>query len=241
MAYGAIACMQLESDQIATLDAQQLRALAAELIDKVSRQDHKLKHRQLKIEQLTHEMALIKRWRFAARSEQLQGAQASLLEETIGTDLEAIEQELEALQPIERNDSPRNKPVRAALPAHLPRIEIRHEPERSVCGCGCALQRIGEDVSEKLDYTPGSFLVERHIRGKWAYVKCETLIQAPVPAQVIDKAIPTAGLLAQVLVAKYADHQPLYRQEVFFERAWISPNSPHTTLSPHEYVRTRWG
>ena len=89
-----------------------------------------------------------------------------------------------------------------------------------MCSCGCALKRIGEDVSEKLDYTPGVFHVERHIRGKWACAQCQTLIQAPVPAQVIDKGMPTAGLLAQVLVAKYADHQPLYRQEGDLRTRW---------------------
>ena len=73
------------------------------------------------------------------------------------------------------------------------------------------MRRIGEDVAEKLDYTPGRFTVERHIRGKWACAACETLVQAPVPAHIIDKGIPTAGLLAQVLVAKYQDHLPLYR------------------------------
>lgn len=57
------------------------------------------------------------------------------------------------------------------------------------------------------------FTVEQHVRGKWACHQCETLIQAPVPAQVIDKGIPTAGLLAHVMVAKFADHLPLYRQE----------------------------
>ena len=98
-----------------------------------------------------------------------------------------------------------------------------------MCSCGCALKRIGEDVSEKLDYTPGVFQVERHIRGKWACAKCQTLIQAPVPAQVIDKGVPTAGLLAQVLVAKYADHQPLYRQEGIFERAGLA--IPRSTLA----------
>jgi transposase len=84
------------------------------------------------------------------------------------------------------------------------------------------LKRIGEDVAEKLDYTPGVFSVERHIRGKWACAKCQTLIQAPVPAHVIDKGIPTTGLLAQVLVAKYLDHQPLYRQESIFARAGMA-------------------
>ncbi len=68
------------------------------------------------------------------------------------------------------------------------------------------LERIGEDVSEKLDYTPGVFEVERHIRGKWVCRCCETLIQAPVPPHIIDKGIPTTGLLAQVLIAKYLDH-----------------------------------
>jgi transposase len=81
------------------------------------------------------------------------------------------------------------------------------------------MQRIGQDVAEKLDYQPGVFTVERHVRGKWACRCCQKLVQAPVPAHVIDKGIPTAGLLAQVLVAKFLDHLPLYRQERIFERA----------------------
>ena len=71
--------------------------------------------------------------------------------------------------------------------------------------------------------------MERHIRGKWACAKCQTLTQAPVPAQIIDKGIPTAGLLAQVLVAKYADHLPLYRQETIFARAGMA--LPRSTLA----------
>lgn len=74
-------------------------------------------------------------------------------------------------------------------------------------------------MAEKLDYQPGVFSVERHLRGKWACAQCETLVQAPVAAHVIDKGIPTTGLLAQVLVAKFADHLPLYRQEAIFGRA----------------------
>lgn len=83
-------------------------------------------------------------------------------------------------------------------------------------------------MAEKLDYVPGVFTVQRHVRGKWACAKCQTLIQAPVPAQVIDKGIPTAGLLAQVMVAKYADHLPLYRQETIFGRAGLA--IPRSTL-----------
>lgn len=91
------------------------------------------------------------------------------------------------------------------------------------------MKRIGEDVAEKLDYAPGVFTVERHIRGKWACAQCETIHQVPVDPHIIDKGIPTTGLLAQVLVAKYADHLPLYRQEAIFGRAGLA--IPRSTLA----------
>lgn len=216
-------------DQLARMDAQQLRAFAAGLLATIASQDHELRHKQLKIDQLTHEMAVLKRWRFAAQSEQLHGTQRKLFDETIEADLEAIAAELAALRPVPPRPEAKEQPKRSPLPAHLPRVEVRHEPEQTVCRCGCAMKRIGEDVSEKLDYTPGVFHVERHIRGKWACAQCQTLVQAPVLAEVIDKGIPTAGLLAQVLVAKYADHQPLYRQEGIFERAGVA--IPRSTLA----------
>ena len=215
-------------DQLASMDAAALRDLAASLLDKVSRLSGENRLKQLKIDQLTHEMAILKRWKFAARSEQLASAQKTLFEETMDADLEAIGLELEALGGVQAKAEPKEQPRRTALPADLPRREIRHEPESTICACGCAMKRIGEDVAEKLDYTPGSFTVERHVRGKWACSKCETLIQAPVPAHVIDKGIPTAGLLAQVLVSKYADHAPLYRQEPMFGRAGLA--IPRSTL-----------
>lgn len=120
-------------------------------------------------------------------------------------------------------------PKRAPLPANLSRREIRHEPESTTCACGCQMKRIGEDVAEKLDYAPGVFTVERHIRGKWACAQCETIHQVPVDPHIIDKGIPTTGLLAQVLVAKYADHLPLYRQEAIFGRAGLA--IPRSTLA----------
>jgi transposase len=222
------------ADSLAQLDAQQLRELAAGLIAQLSQRDkqitddqRELQYRQVRIDQLTHELAILKRFRFGSRSERrLNPAQASLLDEAMDADLAAIEQELEQLRPP---PSPaRQQPKREALPASFPRTEIRHEPDATTCDCGCQLQRIGEDISEKLDYTPGVFTVERHIRGKWVCRQCETLIQAPVPPQVIDKGIPTAGLLTQVLVAKYADHLPLYRQEKIFARAGLA--LPQSTL-----------
>ncbi|WP_259647790.1 IS66 family transposase zinc-finger binding domain-containing protein, partial [Pseudomonas amygdali] len=89
--------------------------------------------------------------------------------------LEAIDAELKALRPAPAPDEPRQQPKRAALPPQFPRTVIHHEPESTECACGCQLQRIGEDVSEKLDYTPGVFTVEQHVRGKWACRQCETL------------------------------------------------------------------
>ena len=210
------------------LDPEQLRALAAQLMQrvvsldqKVETMDKQIHHHKTVNEKLAHEIALLKRCKFAKRSEQLSPAQANLLDDLIDTDIAAIEAELAALQPAPIAPAVRQQPKRLSLPPQFPRTLIHHEPNNSHCQCGCALKRIGEDASEKLDYTPGVFTVERHIRGKWACEQCETLIQAPVPAHVIDKGIPTAGLLAHVMVAKFADHLPLYRQEKIFGRAGL--------------------
>lgn len=203
------------------LNPEQLRALAAQLIQRVETMDKQITHHKSVNEKLAHEIALLKRFKFAKRSEQLSPDQASLLDDLIDTDIAAIEAELEALQPAPVEAKVCQQPKRAPLPPQFPRTLIHHEPDNSHCQCGCALKRIGEDASEKLDYTPGVFTVERHIRGKWACEQCETLIQAPVPAHVIDKGVPTAGLLAHIMVAKFADHLPLYRQEKIFGRAGL--------------------
>ena len=203
------------------LNPEELRALAAQLIQRVETMDKQITHHKSVNEKLAHEIALLKRFKFAKRSEQLSPDQASLLDDLIDTDIAAIEAELEALQPAPVEAKVRQQPKRAPLPPQFPRTLIHHEPDNSHCQCGCALKRIGEDASEKLDYTPGVFTVERHIRGKWACEQCETLIQAPVPAHVIDKGVPTAGLLAHIMLAKFADHLPLYRQEKIFGRAGL--------------------
>jgi transposase len=217
------------------MDAAELRALSATLLEKLAERDSQIAHRdvqlkskQLKIDQLTHEMAILKRWKFDRRSEQMDVVQRSLLDESIDADLEAISLEIEALKEPP-STAPKDKPRRVALPAEFPRREVRHEPDNTECSCGCQLERIGEDVSEKLDYTPGVFSVERHIRGKWVCRPCERLVQAPVAPHIIDKGIPTAGLLAQVLVAKYLDHLPLYRQESIFGRVGLA--LPRSTLA----------
>lgn len=204
---------------------EQLRALAEQamqLLSQVDTMGQKIQRLETVNEQLAHEIAILKRHKFAKRSEQLSPDQGSLLDDLLDTDFAAIEAELKATNPPAAPAESRQKPKRVPLPSQFPRIVIHHEPQDTQCACGCQLRRIGEDVSEKLDYTPGVFTVEQHVRGKWTCRQCETLIQAPVPAQVIDKGIPTAGLLAHVMVAKFADHLPLYRQEKIFARAGLA-------------------
>jgi transposase len=205
-----------------SLNPHQLRELVARLQADVL-------HKQAVIEKLTHENAVLKRMKFAAQSERFDGEQRSLLEETLEADLQAVSEEIERLVPQDKPAGEANKPKRQPLPAQFPRREIHYEPDSTTCSCGCQMKRIGEDVSEKLHYEPGVFTVERHVRGKWACAKCEKLVQAPVAPHVIDKGVPTAGLLAQVLVAKFADHLPLYRQEGIFERAGFA--IPRSTLA----------
>lgn len=213
---------------LSQLSPEQLRRLAAELMTRVEQQDEVIKRTELRNQQLAHELALLKRHKYGQRSEQLNVFQISLLDEVVDADIAAIEMELEHLSTAAISPEKR-RPKRTPLPPELPRTEIHHEPASRHCACGCQLKRIGEDVSEKLDYMPGVFTVERHIRGKWVCDACETLTQAPMPVHLIDKGIPTTGLLAHVLIAKYADHLPLYRQEQIFARAGVA--IPRSTLA----------
>ena len=204
------------------LNAEELRQLARSLLAQVQ-------SKQALIDKLNYEMATLKRLKFAASSEAYSTEQQRLLFETIDIDLEALSAEIGKLNPSVSTPTEARPPKRTALPDALPRTDIHHEPASTSCHCGCQMRRIGEDVAEKLDYQPGVFTVERHVRGKWVCRQCETLVQAPVPAHVIDKGIPTAGLLAHVLVAKYQDHLPLYRQSGIFARAGLA--IPDSTLA----------
>ncbi len=192
------------AQQLEALDPQTRQtvlALMAEVAssrEQIERGRRDVAHKQALIDKLTHENAVLKRLKFAAQSERFTAEQRSLLDETFDADLAEVGGEMKRLgvdTDAAEDRAGKKQPKRAALPPHLPRREVHHEPETTVCGCGCPMQRIGEDVAEKLDYEPGVFTVERHIRGKWACRRCETLVQAPVPAHVIDKGIPTTGLL----------------------------------------------
>lgn len=128
--------------------------------------------------------------------------------------------------------SPRAKPGRKPLPQNLPRITIVHDlPEdQKVCGCGCALHRIGEDVSEQLDIVPRQLKVIEHVRIKYGCRACnEGIKTAPAPAAPIPGGLPTANLLAHVIVEKYQRALPLYRQEEGFREDGIELS--RTTLA----------
>lgn len=226
---------ELLQQELPHMGADQLRVAVNQLLQNIatkesalSQQAQELTFKQATIDKLTFENAYLKRLKFAAQSERFNAEQRSLLEETLDADLQAVNDEIEQLAPAQKTPTLKQQPKRQPLPTHLPRTDIHHEPNSTTCQCGCQLKRIGEDVAEKLDYVPGIFSVERHIRGKWACTQCETLTQAAVDAHIIDKGIPTAGLLAQVLVAKFADHLPLYRQEAIFGRAGLA--IPRSTL-----------
>ena len=124
----------------------------------------------------------------------------------------------------------RKKGGRKPLPADLPRVEKVHDiaDSEKICGCGCPLTRIGEEVSEQLDIVPAKMQVIRHIRPKYACKCCEGVLDdgptvkiAPVPPQIIPKSIATAGLLAFTMTGKFIDHLPFYRQEKQFARLGV--------------------
>lgn len=132
----------------------------------------------------------------------------------------------------------RQKPGRKPLPDHLPRIEVVHDlsEKEKICGCGCQMSKIGEQVSEKLDIIPAKIQVIRHIRYKYACKNCEgaeseesAVKIAPTPPQLIPKGMATAGLVAYVVVSKFADALPFYRQEGIFKR--IGVDLPRSTMA----------
>jgi len=175
------------------------------------------------IDKLKFELARLRRWRFGASSEAVGAEQISLWESELEADIASLEARLDGLQAEVKNDQPceKRKPKRLPLPDHLARIESRLEPQCTQC-CGLPMHRIGEDVAETLQVIPAKFFVERRIRGKWACRCCERIAMAPVPGAVIDKGVAGSSVLAQVVVAKFQDHQPLHRQEGIYARMGVT-------------------
>ena len=176
--------------------------------------------RNARLEQL---VAAFRQAMFGRKSERLDPDQFELALEDIETGIATIKAEEEAckLTPKLIIASPRAA-NRGSLPKHLPRVEEVIEPEATVCGCGGGLHRIGEDVSERLDVIPAQFRVVVTRRPKYACRSCSNgVVQAPAPARLIPGGMPTEAAVAHVLVCKYADHLPLYRQAQIYSRQGI--------------------
>lgn len=217
----------------AITDVDVLRALVADKIAEIGKRDalvakreRELVYKTAKIDQLTREIARLRRVQFAARSEKLNPEQLALLDDAINADIAATEAELDALRsPQAKPARERAQPKRRSLPPELPRIETRHEPASCDCAdCGAALVQIGEHVSEKLDCKPLEFFVQRDVYPQYACRACQTVVAEPVAPAIIDRGQAAPGLLAQVAIAKYVDHLPLYRQEAIYARSGIELN-----------------
>lgn len=203
--------------------------------------DREIALREAKIEKINFELARLKRWKFGAKSEALSTAQRKLFEETLLEDEASLREQLEGLQreaaAAMEASGPKAKPAprqprRNPFPEHLRRVEHHHEPETTVCqepGCGRAMTRIGEDVTERLDIVPAEFFVHRHIYGKWACRCCQVLRQAPAVPELIQGGIAASGLVAHTLISRFVDHLPYYRQETINARSGV--HTPRSTLA----------
>jgi len=170
---------------------------------------------KIQLEKLRFEIARLKRMKYGRSSEQLD-TQIGQMQLTL-EDLEATLAETpEPLRPAPKQAP--IKPVRRALPAHLPREDVVHDSACTCPACGGTLRRLGEDVSEMLEYVPGRYKVVRHVRPKFSCGACQKIVQASAPSRPIARGLAGPGFLAHVLVSKYADHLPLYRQSQIYAR-----------------------
>lgn len=193
-----------------TLDAEALRALALE-------QHAQLVSRDIEIDNLKLLVLKLKRMQFGRKSEKLD-RQIGQLELRL-EELECVPATQPAPSISAAAETAPNKPARRPLPEALPRITQTHAPKHETCpDCGGSLRRLGEDVSEMLEYVPAHFEVIRIVRPKLSCAACERIVQEPAPSRPIDRGLAGPGLLAHVLVSKYADHLPLYRQSEIYER-----------------------
>ena len=224
-------------------DIDTLKRLILESDARVSRLEQKLAVSEqegqlltLLIEKLKLQMALgqplarFKRTQFGSSSERYVGQLMQL--ELLVEDLEATQAPLSPFRETQPRPAPEIEtiesapttmipPLRRSLPAHLPRQSIEHTPACTCSTCGSDMTKIGEDISEMLEYVPAAFKVIRHVRPKFACQTCQTIVQSPAPSRPIDRGLPGPGLLAHVLVGKYADHLPLYRQSEIYAREGV--------------------
>jgi transposase len=204
-------------------DPDALRAFARACQGELKAAEMAVQIKALEVEKLKFQIAKLRRMQFGRSSER------------ITQQIEQLELRLEELESGEAADAAsaeasdpstpppeRARPKRKPLPEHLPRQEIVHQPaENGACACpacGGKMAKLGEDVTEVLDYVPGHFEVIRHVRPKYACHACDAITQAPPPPMPTPRGRATPAMLAHLLVAKYCDHLPLYRQAEIYAR-----------------------
>jgi transposase len=209
--------MQLDLANLPT-DTALLHRLVRDIVGTID-------HRDSEIERLKSIIKQLQRMQFGRRSERLDPNQLALELEDLDGDLAREEEKRPRVEKQTERLSHR-KP----LPDHLPRDDVRLDIDDMICACcGGALHVIGESVSEMLDWIPAQLRVIRTTRPKYACRTCETVVQVSAPERVIAGGLATPALLAQVLVSKYGDHTPLYRQSQIFARHGV--DLPRSTLA----------
>lgn len=216
------------SSPLPDLDALDIEALKALVIA----QHSELLEHQSNAQEIERLKLIIEKYRrmiFGRKSEKLT-AQLEQLEfrleelETAQAADDAVQAAKEAAQESSTHTTPksRRRPARKPLPEDLPREVVTHLPPHTCCpDCGGALRQFGEDVSEQLERIPATYKVIRHVRPKFACAGCERVVEAPAPARPIERGLPGPSLLAHVLVSKYGNHLPLYRQSEIFAREGV--------------------
>ena len=217
--------MRLASDPLPD-DVERLRRMVQERDAAIAALDGEITSSRLLIEKLKLQIARLKRIGFGASSEKMRRELAQL--ELALEELEVAEGAVLMARPVGRGGD-HDKPARRPLPEHLAREDVIHAAACACPRCGGTLRRLGEDVTEVLEYVPASFKVVRHRRPKFTCRACENITQAPMPNLPIPRGRAGPALLAHVLVAKYADHLPLYRQSEIFARSGV--NIERSTLA----------
>jgi transposase len=196
-------------------DVDALKAMVIESTQVLHDRDAELHALSLMVEKLKHQLAVLRRSKFGSSSEGIE--QLELLIEAVETEHAEIRQRTGIASSPEEKAQPKRKP----LPDHLPREDVVHKSAPDCEHCGKPMRTLGEDVREELEYLPGRFVVRRHVRPKLSCRDCGNIAQAPMTSMPIERGKPGPALLAHVLVSKYADHLPLYRQAQIYEREGV--------------------
>ncbi|WP_035899738.1 IS66 family transposase zinc-finger binding domain-containing protein, partial [Labrenzia sp. DG1229] len=202
-------------------DIDALKAIIMASQATMAEQDGIIERKEDRIIRLEKLLADFKRALYGAKSEKGHPDQYHLALEDIETAMAVVHAEDEAIDPPKTAGATKPAKGRGVLPKHLPRIEEVIAPDVT-CGCGAERHIIGEDVSERLDIVPAQFRVIVTRRPKYACRSCEAgIVQAPAKPRLIEGGMPTEASIASVIVSKYADHLPLYRQSQIYARQGV--------------------